>query len=91
MKPAANPQLPGVCTVRLDVPVRDARLAFERAYFSFHLAREGFSMARVVRKSGMDRTNVYRKLRQLGFEPDAGQWRLVPEMLQAGQCSLDAD
>lgn len=89
--PATPAGLPGTAWVRLDLPVRDARRAFEQAYFSFQLARTGNSITRLVRTSGMDRTHLYRKLRQLGFQCEAGQWRLAPETLRAGQgaCVLD--
>lgn len=52
----------------LDRPLRDARDDFEKAYFEFHLAREGGSMTRVAEKTGLERTHLYRKLRQLGVE-----------------------
>ncbi|RMX01947.1 response regulator [Corticibacter populi] len=52
----------------LDRPLRDARDEFEKAYFEFHLAREGGSMTRVAEKTGLERTHLYRKLRQLGVE-----------------------
>ena len=50
----------------LDRPLREARDGFEKAYFEFHLAREGGSMTRVAEKTGLERTHLYRKLRQLG-------------------------
>lgn len=34
----------------LDRPLREARDGFEKAYFEFHLAREGGSMTRVAEK-----------------------------------------
>lgn len=46
----------------LDKPLRDARDEFEKAYFEFHLAREGGSMTRVAEKTGLERTHLYRKL-----------------------------
>lgn len=52
----------------LDQPLRDARDAFEKAYFEFHLAREGGSMTRVAEKTGLERTHLYRKLKQLGVD-----------------------
>ena len=52
----------------LDRPLREARDGFERAYFEFHLAREGGSMTRVAEKTGLERTHLYRKLRQLGVD-----------------------
>lgn len=57
----------------LDLPLREARDQFEKAYFEFHLAREGGSMTRVAEKTGLERTNLYRKLRQLGVELGRGK------------------
>jgi DNA-binding NtrC family response regulator len=50
----------------LEKPLRDARDEFEKAYFEFHLHREGGSMTRVAEKTGLERTHLYRKLKQLG-------------------------
>ncbi len=52
----------------LDKPLREARDAFEKAYFEFHLAQEGGSMTRVAEKTGLERTHLYRKLKQLGVD-----------------------
>jgi DNA-binding NtrC family response regulator len=52
-----------------DLPLREARDAFERLYFEHHLGREGGSMTRVAEKTGLERTHLYRKLKQLGVEP----------------------
>jgi DNA-binding NtrC family response regulator len=49
-----------------DLPLREARDAFERMYFEHHLGREGGSMTRVAEKTGLERTHLYRKLKQLG-------------------------
>lgn len=50
----------------LDLPLREAREAFERAYFEHHLA-EDLSMSRLAEKSGLERTHLYRKLKALGL------------------------
>ncbi|WP_198970182.1 response regulator [Xylophilus sp. ASV27] len=55
-------------TFDLDRPLREARDGFEKAYFEFHLAQEGGSMTRVAEKTGLERTHLYRKLRQLGVD-----------------------
>ena len=52
----------------LDRPLREARDAFEKAYFEFHLAHEAGSMTRVAEKTGLERTHLYRKLKQLGVD-----------------------
>ena len=46
----------------LEHPLREARDAFERAYFEYHLAQENGSMTRVADKTGLERTHLYRKL-----------------------------
>lgn len=52
----------------LDRPLREARDAFEKAYFEFHLSHEGGSMTKVAEKTGLERTHLYRKLKQLGVD-----------------------
>jgi DNA-binding NtrC family response regulator len=52
----------------LEQPLREARDAFERAYFEYHLAQEHGSMTRVAEKTGLERTHLYRKLKQLGVD-----------------------
>ncbi len=72
--PAALDMSPqGQQTFDLDKPLRDARDAFEKAYFEFHLAKEGGSMTRVAEKTGLERTHLYRKLKQLGVDLSRGK------------------
>ena len=52
----------------LDRPLREARDAFEKSYFEFHLSQENGSMTRVAEKTGLERTHLYRKLKQLGVD-----------------------
>ena len=51
----------------LDLTLRDARDAFERVYFDYHIAREGGNISRVADTVGLERTHLYRKLKQLGI------------------------
>jgi DNA-binding NtrC family response regulator len=51
-----------------DRPLRDARDDFEKAYFEYHLVKENGSMTRVADKTGLERTHLYRKLKQLGVD-----------------------
>ena len=60
--PAAAHGLP------LDLPLRDARDVFERLYFEHHLAKEGGNISRVAESVGLERTHLYRKLKQLGIK-----------------------
>jgi DNA-binding NtrC family response regulator len=66
--PAAAQVDPGpepIQSFPLDKPLREARDDFERAYFEYHLAKEHGSMTRVAEKTGLERTHLYRKLKQL--------------------------
>ncbi|MBU3739888.1 MAG: response regulator [Rhodoferax sp.] len=57
----------------LDKPLREARDEFEKAYFEYHLMRESGSMTRVAEKTGLERTHLYRKLKQLGVDLTKGK------------------
>jgi len=48
-----------------DQPLREARDAFEKLYFEHHLRLEGGNMTRLAERSGLERTHLYRKLKQL--------------------------
>ena len=50
-----------------DLPLREAREAFERIYFEQLLGREQSNMSRVAEKAGLERTHLYRKLKQLNI------------------------
>ena len=52
----------------LDKPLRESRDEFEKAYFEYHLAQENGSMTRVAERTGLERTHLYRKLKQLGVD-----------------------
>jgi DNA-binding NtrC family response regulator len=53
--------------VAFDLPLREAREAFERTYLEHHLAQANGSMARLAERSGLERTHLYRKLKALGI------------------------
>jgi len=57
-----------VHSVSLDQPLREAREAFERLYFEHYLRLEGNNMTRIAEKCGLERTHLYRKLKQLGLQ-----------------------
>jgi len=65
--------LPSEQVFELDRPLREARDAFEKSYFEFHLAKENGSMTRVAEKTGLERTHLYRKLKQLGVDLSRGK------------------
>ena len=69
MAGVVTPQQPApIQSFDLEKPLREARDDFERAYFTFHLQRENGSMTRVAEKTGLERTHLYRKLKQLNVE-----------------------
>ncbi|MDR1646543.1 MAG: response regulator [Zoogloeaceae bacterium] len=49
------------------LPLREARDVFEKLYFERLLQQEEGNMTRIAERSGLERTHIYRKLKQLGF------------------------
>ena len=62
------PPVDSCYSISLDQPLREAREAFERLYFEHHLRLEGNNMTRIAEKCGLERTHLYRKLKQLGLQ-----------------------
>ena len=52
----------------LDLPLREAREHFDALYFDYHLKKEAGNVSRVADKVGLERTHLYRKLKQLGIK-----------------------
>ena len=52
----------------LDLPLREAREHFDALYFDYHLRKEVGNVSRVADKVGLERTHLYRKLKQLGIK-----------------------
>lgn len=73
--PHSRPGFVAAFDLPLDIPLREARDAFERVYFEHHLTREHGSMTRVAEKTGLERTHLYRKLKQLGIDLARGAYR----------------
>ena len=73
LPPAVDLSPSGQQSFDLDRPLREARDAFEKAYFEYHLVREGGSMTRVAERTGLERTHLYRKLKQLGVDLARGR------------------
>jgi two-component system nitrogen regulation response regulator NtrX len=65
---APNPSLSPEITARFfELPLREAREAFERIYFEQLLGKEQSNMSKVAEKAGLERTHLYRKLKQLNI------------------------
>jgi DNA-binding NtrC family response regulator len=54
--------------INLDQPLREARDAFERLYFEHHIQKADKNMSRVAEAVELERTHLYRKLKQLGIK-----------------------
>ena len=65
---APNSSLAPEITARFfELPLREAREAFERIYFEQLLGKEQSNMSKVAEKAGLERTHLYRKLKQLNI------------------------
>lgn len=53
----------------LDLPLREAREHFDSLYFNYQMQRENGNISRIAEKAGIERTHLYRKLKQLGIKP----------------------
>ena len=52
-----------------ELPLKEAREQFERAYLEYQLRKAGGSVSKVATAAGIERTHLYRKLRGLGVDP----------------------
>jgi len=52
----------------LDLPLREARDHFDAMYFDYHMRKESGNVSKVAEKVGLERTHLYRKLKQLGVK-----------------------
>ncbi len=71
----APPPLPAATqyALPLDQPLREARDEFERIYFEHQLKKVGGNMSRLAESVGLERTHLYRKLKQLGIAVGKGE------------------
>ena len=51
-----------------DQPLREARDDFERRYFEHHIKLVAHNMSKLAEIAGLERTHLYRKLKQLGIK-----------------------
>jgi len=59
--------IPGMAAV-FDLPLRDARKQFEKAYFEYQLRQGKGNMGKVANTVGIERTHLYRKLKELSIK-----------------------
>lgn len=57
-----------VLNISLDLPLREAREQFECLYFNYQMSKEKGNVSRVADNIGIERTHLYRKLKQLGIK-----------------------
>ena len=55
-------------SVNFELPLREARENFEKAYLEYQLEKAGGSVSKVASSVGIERTHLYRKLKMLGIE-----------------------
>ena len=67
---AAGP-VAGAPGIDFSLPLREAREQFERAYLLHQLDAAGGSVGKLAKAVGMERTHLYRKLRDLDIDPRA--------------------
>jgi len=54
--------------IDFDIPLKAARNIFERQYFNHHLDSNNHNIAKVAELAGLERTTLYRKLKDLGID-----------------------
>jgi DNA-binding NtrC family response regulator len=59
----------GLMPLPLDLPLREAREHFDSLYFNYQMQKENGNISRIAEKAGIERTHLYRKLKQLGIKP----------------------
>ncbi|MBT8519209.1 response regulator [Polynucleobacter paneuropaeus] len=72
-EPISNPHpegeyISGIAKNYYDLPLREARDLFEKAYFEHQMQIMGGSMTKISEYTGLERTHLYRKLKALGID-----------------------
>lgn len=65
----AMPTAESIVNLYLQLPLREAREQFEKAYLEQQLRQYGSNISELARRVGLERTHLYRKLRALGIDP----------------------
>jgi DNA-binding NtrC family response regulator len=58
----------GIAKTFYNLPLREARDLFEKAYFEHQMQIMGGSMTKISEYTGLERTHLYRKLKALGID-----------------------
>jgi DNA-binding NtrC family response regulator len=75
----------GIAKMYFDLPLREARDLFEKAYFEHQMQIMGGSMTRISEYTGLERTHLYRKLKALGVDATKSKGEVGPESAPAKQ------
>ena len=63
----------GSFSLPLDLPLREARDHFDSLYFNYHMRKENGNVGHMAQKIGLERTHLYRKLKQLGIKVEKNE------------------
>ncbi|QWD60121.1 response regulator [Polynucleobacter sp. MWH-UH35A] len=66
--PPEGEYISGIAKTYFDLPLREARDLFEKAYFEHQMQIMGGSMTKISEYTGLERTHLYRKLKALGID-----------------------
>ncbi len=66
--PLEGEYISGIAKTYFDLPLREARDLFEKAYFEHQMQIMGGSMTKISEYTGLERTHLYRKLKALGID-----------------------
>jgi DNA-binding NtrC family response regulator len=77
--PPPGEYISGIAKMYFDLPLREARDLFEKAYFEHQMQIMGGSMTRISEYTGLERTHLYRKLKALGVDATKSKGEVAPE------------
>jgi DNA-binding NtrC family response regulator len=78
--PPPGEYISGIAKTYFDLPLREARDLFEKAYFEHQMQIMGGSMTRISEYTGLERTHLYRKLKALGVDATKSKGELDPAL-----------
>lgn len=70
---------PALSAVDMNLPLREARDQFEKYYLERQIELSGGNMSRVAERIGLERTHLYRKLKQLGVTMPKKKNKVIEE------------